>query len=158
MKVGLVLALFGIIAGCAGAAPRREAEHWDDTPPATTTSDAVDAGVDAGDVDAGTAPAPGLALFRRSCTPCHTRSGSTDPYAVRGGVFFETDADFRRWAAADSIGSTEDSLASIIALRADGLDLVVGRERLPMPPRGSTYAPWTPEEARTALTWLRAQR
>ncbi len=150
----LLLASLGI-AGCAGAATRREPEHWDDSPP-QATSDASDAGVDAADADAGIAP--GLALFQASCTPCHSRAGSHDPYAVTTGVFFETEADFRRWASSDTIGNTQASLASILSLRADGLDLIVGSERLPMPPRASSYPAWTPDEARTALTWLRAQR
>lgn len=147
-----LLALALTLAGCAGAPARRETAHWDDTPPPAT--EPTDAGVDAADADAGTPE--GLALFQRSCTPCHTRSGSRDPYAVTSGVFFETDADFRRWATSETIGGTQASLASIIAMRADGLDLVVGSERLPMPPRTSSYPAWTPEEARTALTWLRS--
>jgi hypothetical protein len=154
MKLALTFVIATAIAGCAGAAPRREPEHWDDTPPPSSTS-TTDAGVDGG---ADASVAPGLALFQRSCTPCHTRNGSTDPYSVRGGVFFETDADFRRWASSETIGSMQSSLADILSLRADGLDLIVGSSRSPMPPRTSAYPPLTPEEARTALTWLRAQR
>jgi hypothetical protein len=150
--LALVLAL-AVVPACAGA-PRRETAHWDDTPPPSTSS--TDAGVDAADSGAdGATVAPGLALFQRSCTPCHTRSGSHDPYAVRSNVFLETDDDFRRWAASESIGNTQSSLAEILALRADGLDLVVGNH-LPMPPTSSSYPPFTPEEARTALTWLRS--
>ena len=159
--LGVCLALSISAAGCGGT-------HYDDstsdddwsssqTSGTSTTSAGVDAGVDSG-VDAGDPVRNrAMALFARSCTPCHRHTAPIDADAIARGVFLETDEEILALARSYTVGQTPTGLRAIVAQRAEGYELMVGpSDNLPMPPRGSSYAPWTQEEAGQVMAWFRA--
>lgn len=152
------------IAGCGGSQSSSSSSDdgdWSWTQSSSSGSSTSSSGsgsttgVDAG-VDGGGDPVQGraMALFARSCTPCHRRGG--DPDAVIRGVYLETPEEILRFASAYAVGNTPSSLASIIAQRAQGYDLMVGPDdRTPMPPRGASYPALSQDEARQIQEWFR---
>jgi hypothetical protein len=71
-------------------------------------------------------------------------------------VYFETDEEIRRMADSYGVGDTPHGLWSIIGPREVGRDIVVGpHDDVPMPPPGSGYPPWTPEEAGRFGAWIK---
>lgn len=157
--LGCVVSLTGLAVGGCGGSRSYESSSGDDWSSSSTsgaTTDGTDAGADAG-VDGGDPVRDrAMALITRSCTPCHRHSGSTDMDAIETGVFLETEAEIRQLATSYAVGHTPMSLASILAQRADGYDLLVGEgNNVPMPPRGSSVQGLTQEEAHDVVTWLR---
>lgn len=156
----IALAILGSVlvasAGCGGAQYEESTDDWSSsstsgTSTATTTSAGVDAGLDAGDPHRDRA----MALFARSCTPCHRHVSPVDVVAVQRGVYLETDTEILARTSEYTIGQTPTNLASLIAQRAEGYDLLVGLDlRSPMPPRGSPYPPLTQDEAREITAWF----
>ena len=146
------------IAGCGGSQSSSSSSDdgdWSWTQSSSSSGSSSTTGVDAG-VDGGGDPvqARAMALFARSCTPCHRRGG--DPDAVIHGVYLETSEEILRFASAYAMGNTPSSLSSVIAQRAQGYDLMVGPDdRTPMPPRGSSYPALSQDEARQIQEWFR---
>lgn len=157
-RVALASAAMALaLAGCGSSSSSSSSSDdgdWSWTQ-SSSTSGSSTTGVDAG-VDGGGDPVQGraMALFARSCTPCHRRGG--DPDAVIHGVYLETPDEILRFASAYAMGSTPSSLSSIIAQRAQGYDLMVGPDdRTPMPPRGASQPALSQDEARQILEWFR---
>lgn len=158
IALGISIALC-LIAGCGGGRHYQEDDSWAQEPSSDGTSASASSDVDAG-VDAGSADPRrdrAMALFARSCTPCHRRVAPIDPDATARGVYLETEQDIRHFVGLYAVGNTPTSLASIVNQRADGYELMVGPDmRSPMPPRGSSYSSWTVEEAQEVREWIRA--
>jgi hypothetical protein len=161
VAVWLVVSLS--IAGCGGNTHYDESSSDDDwsssgTSGSSTATSDVDAGIDAA-LDAGNPVRDrAMALFARSCTPCHRHSAPVDADAVAQGVYLETETEILAYTRTYAIGNTPTNLASIIAQRAEGYELMVGADqRTPMPPRGSSYPGFTEDEARQITEWFRSQ-
>lgn len=157
LTISLALALFS--AGCGGSHydSSTEDESWATESTSGTSSPGADAGVDSG-VDSGDPVRDrAMALITRSCTPCHRHDAPLEPRATARGVYLETDAEILQLVNAYTVGQTPNGLRAIVAQRADGYELMVGPNgQTPMPPRDSSYAPWTQDEARAVLAWLSA--
>lgn len=161
LSVVFVFAL--ALAGCGATCHEQSSDDWSSSSTSGTSSTDVDAGIDSG-LDAG---ADGgnpvrdraMALFARSCTPCHRHEGAVDYRATARGVFLETDEEILALASAYTVGRTPTGLRSIIGQRAEGYDLMVGENnQTPMPPPSSSFAPWTQAEAEQVMEWLRVPR
>lgn len=158
--LALLASLLVWSAGCGGGRRyQASSDDWDSTSTSGTsdTTSAADAGLDAA-VDGGDPVRDrAMALFARSCTPCHRHGSPVDVGAIETGVYLETPDEILARRSEYTIGNTPTNLPSLIAQRAEGYDLLVGRDgRTPMPPRGSSYAPLTQEEAQQIRAWFDA--
>lgn len=160
----IALAILGSIcvasAGCGGGRYEQSTDDWESSSSSGnggSSGSGVDAGVDSA-VDGGDPVRDrAMALLTRSCTPCHRHVSPADVMAVQQGVYLETSAEILAYTSTYAIGNTPTNLASLIAQRAQGYDLLVGQDmRTPMPPRGSPYPPLTQDEARQISAWFDA--
>ena len=162
---GISIALFLSFAGCGGGQRQPEDDSWaqESTSGQTYTTETSASWADAG-IDSATGSSSGdpvrdraMALVTASCTPCHRHVAPVDADATVRGVYLEHPDEILHLAQGYSVGSTPMSLASIIAQRAEGYELMVGPDqRSPMPPRGTSYPAWSQQDAEAVVAWLRA--
>jgi hypothetical protein len=165
MRIGLAILGSMVLAsaGCGGARYEESEDDWSSSStsgtstPTSSAPGGVDAGIDSA-VDAGDPVRDrAMALITRSCTPCHRHTSPADVMAVQTGVYLETDAEILAYTSTYTVGNTPTNLASLIGQRAQGYDLLVGRDmRTPMPPRSASYPPLSQDEARQISAWFDA--
>ena len=120
---------------------------------ATTSEPALDSIASAGS-EAEAAPRSEwvLAVFTRSCAPCHRREGGSAA-AIANGAFLETLDDITTAMSSYAVGHASSGLNSLLGwIERDG-ELRIEPTGALMPPADSGVPPITPEEAHRIHLW-----